>query len=138
GKLVLLSKPELQWEKGDHIALQEGPQVLKHGDDVFIMYSTRGSWTEHYKMGQLRLKSPHSDPLDPNAWIKADHPVFRGTDTVHGVGHTSMTKSPYDTEYLICYHSKLPLDGRGNIRHVFLHEFTFGQDRNPDLGVRSG
>ncbi|GGG97156.1 hypothetical protein GCM10007415_35560 [Parapedobacter pyrenivorans] len=138
GKRVLLSKPELPWEKGDHIALQEGPQVLKHADDVFIMYSTRGSWTEHYKMGQLRLKSPDSNPLDPEAWTKAEQSVFKGTDTVHGVGHASMTTSPDDTEYWIYYHSKLQLDGGWNNRHVFLQKFTFNVDGNPDFGTPSG
>ena len=57
GRRVLLSVPELPWElrQCEHISLLEGPSALYHGDDVFILYSTRGSWTEHYKIGQLRL-----------------------------------------------------------------------------------
>ena len=138
GKRVLLSKPDLPWEKGDKIELLEGPQILKHRDDVFILYSTRGSWTKHYKMGQLRLRSPDSDPLDPAAWIKASQPVFQGTDTVHGVGHASMTTSPDDTEYWIYYHSKLSPDGGWNNRYIFLQKFTFNDDGNPDFGIPTG
>ena len=138
GKRILLSKPELEWEKGDHILLQEGPQILQHKEDVFIIYSTRGSWSEHYKLGQLRLKSPDSDPLNPASWIKSEKPVFQGTPTVHGVGHASMTTSPDDKEYWIYYHSKLSLDGGWDNRHVYLQKFTFGKDGNPVFGEPKG
>ena len=58
GPRILLSRPDQPWEQGDHIALQEGPSALRHGDDLFIVYSTRGSWSRHYKLGQLRLRTP--------------------------------------------------------------------------------
>lgn len=137
-KRILLSKPELEWEKGDHILLQEGPQILQHKDDVFIIYSTRGSWSEYYKLGQLRLKSPDSDPLNPASWIKSEKPVFQGTSTVHGVGHASMTTSPDEKEYWIYYHSKLSLEGGWDNRHVFLQKFTFDESGNPVFGIPKG
>ena len=133
GTPVQLSSPELEWEQGDHIKLQEGPQVLYHDGDVFILYSTRGSWTEHYKIGQLRLKRG-ADPLDPESWIKSLQPVFQGTPTVYGVGHASMTTSPDDREYWIYYHSKkTPEDGWSN-REVYLQKFTFDSNGNPVFG----
>lgn len=138
GKRVLLSKPELEWEKGEHIVLQEGPQVLKHKGDVFILYSTRGSWTEHYKLGQLRLLPGARDPLDPKSWIKHGQPVFKGTSTVHGLGHASVTTSPDDTEYWIYYHSKSALTGGWNNREIYLQRFTFDKDGNPKFGEPKG
>jgi GH43 family beta-xylosidase len=138
GERVLLAKPELPWEKGDHIELLEGPQILKHEDDVFILYSTRGSWTEHYKLGQLRLRSAAHNPLNPASWIKSTEPVFQGNDRVFGVGHASFTTSPDDAEYWIYYHSKLAKDGGWNNRHVFLQPFTFADDGNPIFGESKG
>jgi len=138
GKRVLLSRPELDWEKGDHINLLEGPQTLKHQQDVFILYSTRGSWTEHYKMGQLRLRSTDHDPLDPASWIKSPQPVFKGNERVFGVGHASVTTSPDDTEHWIYYHSKLSKDGGWNNRHIFLQPFKFDRDGNPEFGEARG
>ncbi len=134
---VLLAKPELKWEKGDHIQLLEGPQVLKHGKDVFILYSTRGSWTIYYKMGQLRLKRG-ADPLDPNSWVKSSQPVFKGTETVYGVGHASMTTSPDDKEYWIYYHSKGAKDGGWSNRIVFMQKFDFDKAGNPVFGEPKG
>lgn len=138
GKRVLLSRPELNWEKGDHINLLEGPQVLKHEHDVFILYSTRGSWTEHYKMGQLRLRSADHDPLDPDSWVKSPEPVFTGNQRVYGVGHASLTTSPDDKEHWIYYHSKLSKDGGWNNRHVFLQPFVIGSDGSPVFGEALG
>lgn len=138
GKRVLLSKPELDWERGDHIVLQEGPQLLKHGDDVFILYSTRGSWTEHYKLGQLRLSKGAKDLLDPRSWEKSLQPVFQGTSSVHGLGHASMTTSPDDKEYWIYYHSKAEIGGGWNNREVYLQRFDFDKNGNPVFGAPKG
>lgn len=137
GTRKVLALPELSWEKGDHIALLEGPQVLKHGKDVFVFYSTRGSWTIHYKMGQLKLKRG-GDPLDRNAWVKSPQPVFKGTDTVYGVGHASITTSPDDKEYWIYYHSKGAPDGGWSNRMVFMQKFGFDKSGNPVFGEPKG
>ncbi|MCK5776458.1 MAG: glycoside hydrolase family 43 protein, partial [Bacteroidales bacterium] len=86
GKRVLISVASEEWEKGEEFALQEGQEVLKHNDNLFIVYSTRGSWTKHYKLGLLKLIG--HDPLNPDAWEKHG-PVFQGTELVYGVGHAS-------------------------------------------------
>ncbi len=137
GTRTLLSSPEYSWEKGDNINLLEGPQILKHGDDVFILYSTRGSWTRHYKVGQLKLK-PDADPLDPGSWVKASQPVFKGADKVYGVGHASMTTSPDDKEYWIYYHFKTAPEGGWKNRHISLQRFDFDKAGNPVFGKPQG
>lgn len=144
GQRILLTKPELAWELkvNEHISLVEGPTALYHGDDIFILYSTRGSWTDNYKMGQLRLKSRQSDPLDPRSWEKKPTPVFQGLKEadnkgylVYGVGHASFTTSPDDKEYWINYHSKTVRDTGWDDRKVFFQRFTFDADGNPDFGI---
>lgn len=144
GERVLLAKPELAWEQkvNEHISLVEGPTALCHGDDVFILYSTRGSWTDNYKMGQLRLKSRQSDPLDLRSWEKKQTPVFQGLKEadgkgylVHGVGHACFTTSPDGTEHWINYHSKTTRDPGWDDRKVFFQRFTFDAGGNPDFGI---
>ena len=133
GKRVLLSVPDQPWQMGDHFALEEGPAVIKHNGNIFIMFSTRGSWTIHYRMGQLRLKDANADPLDPKSWIKSG-PVFLGDGkNVFGVGHASFTTSPDDTEWWIYYHSKVDTVPGWN-RVARLQKFTFDADGNPFFG----
>ena len=132
GPRILLSRPDQPWEQGDHISLQEGPSALRHGDDLFIVYSTRGSWSRHYKLGQLRLRTPDSDPLDPASWIKSG-PVFTGNDHIHGGGHASFTTSPDGREHWIYYHSKKDTVHNWG-RDVRLQRFDFDAAGNPRFG----
>lgn len=142
GERALLSSPELPFEMkvDEHISLLEGPSALYHGDDVFILYSTRGSWTVNYKMGQLRLRKG-CDPMDPASWEKKETPVFEGlyeSDNagylVGGVGHASFTTSPDGKEYWIHYHSMKP-DGKGwSDRYAYMQKFTFDRNGDPVFG----
>ena len=143
GERALLSSPELPFEMkvDEHISLLEGPSALYHGDDIFILYSCRGSWTVNYKMGQLRLKKG-CDPMDPASWEKKETPVFEGLYKednagylVGGVGHASFTKSPDDKEYWIHYHS-MKADGKGwSDRYAYIQKFTFDKEGNPVFGI---
>src|SRR5690606_4020429 len=89
-KRVKISSPTEPWEIGGPLNLNEGAQVLQRGGQTFIIYSTRESWLENYRLGQLHLKDPSKSPMDPDNWEKKG-PVFLGTDKVHGVGHASFT-----------------------------------------------
>ena len=130
GKRVLISEASEEWEKGEAFALQEGQEVLKHNDDLFIVYSTRGSWTKYYRLGLLKLIG--ENPLNPKDWEKHG-PVFEGTNTVHGVGHASFVKSPDDSEYWIFYHSKKDTVPGWN-RDVRLQRFEFDENGFPVFG----
>lgn len=128
GKRHLLAKPEESWEVkagGEWISLVEGASELRHGDDIFIVYSTRGSWAENYRMGLLKLID-RSNPLDIRSWEKHG-PVFIDNDPndeAFGVGHASYTTSPDGRENWIMYHSKKTRTG-GWQREVYLKPFTF-------------
>ena len=138
GKRILLSSPEESWETGGPLDLNEGPQVLKHDDEVFIIYSCRESWLKEYRQGMLQLKNPDANPLDLESWIKSG-PVFEGNNSVYGVGHVSFVKSPNETEDWIIYHSKKTTEP-GWDRDVRMQPFNWNADGTPDFGeaIRAG
>lgn len=128
---VKISSPEEDWETGGPLNLNEGPQVLKHDGDIFIIYSTRESWTPQYRLGQLKLKRG-SDPMKPDNWVKKG-PVFIGNEVIHGVGHASFTTSPDDTESWIIYHSKVSTKPGWN-RNVRTQQFFWDKNGDPVFG----
>ena len=132
GKRVLLSSPEESWETGGPLNINEGSQVLKNGNKVFIVYSCRESWTPEYRQGMLQLKNPQADPLVRENWIKTG-PVFEGNEKVIGVGHCSFVKSPDGTEDWIIYHSKRS-PNPGWDRDVRMQPFNWKPDGTPDFG----
>jgi GH43 family beta-xylosidase len=130
---VLLSRPEESWERGTELDLQEGPEFLEHEGQNFIIYSTRESWLPEYKLGQLRLKTAASDPMDPSSFVKSG-PVFTGTSGVYGVGHASFTVSPDGTENWIVYHSKVdPAPGWNRV--IRTQKFTWDATGAPSFGT---
>lgn len=129
---VKLSAAEEPWETGGPLNLNEGPEFLKHNGNIFIIYSTRESWTPAYRLGQLRLIDSTKNPMDAKNWIKTG-PVFKGTPEVYGVGHASFTTSPDDKQWWILYHSKKETKG-GWPRNIRLQEFTWNKDGSPNFG----
>jgi GH43 family beta-xylosidase len=132
GKRVLISSPEEIWETGGPLNINEGPEILKNGKNVFIIYSCRESWTPEYRMGMLQLKSPEADPLVRGNWMKTG-PVFEGNDKVFGVGHCSFVKSPDGNEDWIVYHAKKSKE-HGWERDVRMQPFHWKDDETPDFG----
>lgn len=139
---VLLSSPTESWERRvdavEGLDLLEGPQVLEHGANVFIIYSTRESWMPAYRLGQLRLRGPGADPMQPANWIKSG-PVFSAANGVYGPGHNGFAKSPDGTEDWLIYHAKVDTLPNWN-RVIRLQRFTWRADGSPDFGepVASG
>ena len=119
-------------ESSDMRGLNEGPQVLKHGGRVFLVYSGSGSWQPSYKMGMFEL-TPGGDPLAASSWVKRPEPVFRPTERTYGVGHGSFTKSPDGTRDWIVYHAKLER-AHGWRRAIFAQPFGWHGDGTPDFG----
>ncbi len=135
---VMLAAPAESWERGPELDLLEGPQILQHNGDVFLIYSTRDSWLKEYQLGQLRLRGPSADPLNPASWTKSG-PVFTGNASVFGVGHASFTTSPDGSESWIVYHSKTSATP-GWDRNIRMQKFTWSAAGAPVFGdaVSSG
>lgn len=132
GNRVKLSSPVESWETGGPLNLNEGPEILKNGDKVFVVYSCRESWLVEYRLGMLQLINPDGNLLDPANWVKTG-PVFQGNSQVFGVGHCSFVKSPDNTEDWIVYHSKKST-ASGWSRDVRMQPFKWNNDGTPDFG----
>lgn len=156
GPRVRISTPELPWEKvGDlkprtpseanpgadpanpiHVDVNEGPEVLEHGDRVFVVYSAGGCWTDYYALGMLTAQAS-ADLLDPRSWKKSAAPVFWLSPEAHayGTGHNSFFRSPDGTEDWILYHANAePGQGCGGKRAPRAQRFTWKPDGTPDFG----
>jgi len=149
GTGVRVSSPYYSWEKvGDrvdssqliekqpHVDVNEGPEVLQHGDKIFLIYSASGCWTRYYALGQLTATSG-TDLLNPASWSKSDHPVFWQSPEagVYGPGHNAFFKSPDGTQDWILYHANSsPTDGCGDKRSPRAQLITWTPDGYPSFG----
>lgn len=107
GPRVLLSEPDLEWERqGGPPYINEGQAILHKDGRVFIMYSGAGSWTPFYSLGLLSLK-PGADPLVPGNWEKSAEPLLVMDEEagVFGPGHNTFVTSPDGSENWIVYHA---------------------------------
>ncbi|MBV8816401.1 MAG: glycoside hydrolase family 43 protein [Verrucomicrobia bacterium] len=139
---TLISKPTYPWEKhgdlpGRHVDVNEGPEVLLHGDKIFIVFSASGCWTDFYALGLIQAKAG-ATLLDPKSWTKFNHP-FLSTDPMAGAfgpGHNGFFKSPDAKEDWIIYHANPePGEGCGNFRSPRIQRFTWNADGTPDFGA---
>ena len=145
GKRVRISVPTFDWEThGDlnskddppHVNVNEGPQVLQHGKDLFIIFSASGCWTDFYALGLLRFAGG-KNLLDPSAWKKHPQPVFSGSkeNKVFATGHNSFFKSPDGKQDWILYHANSnPAEGCGRKRSPRAQSFTWNNDGTPNFG----
>ncbi len=146
GKRIKLSAPEFDWEKnGDthnpndppHINVNEGPEVLIHNDQLFLIYSASGCWTDFYALGMLTA-SANSDLMDAASWKKSTQPVFKQSteNSVYAPGHNSFFTSADGKEDWILYHANSkPGQGCGGFRSPRAQRFTWKSDGTPDFGV---
>jgi GH43 family beta-xylosidase len=156
GERVRISTPDYPWEKiGDrtltrnaeespganmdeplHIDVNEGPEILQHGDKIFLIYSSSACWTDFYELGMLTA-SASSDLLNPESWKKSPKPVFWQSPEAHayGTGHNGFFKSPDGKQDWIIYHANSgPNQGCGGHRSPRAQPFTWKADGTPDFG----
>lgn len=146
GGRTLVSAPTFPWEQnGDlnnpndvkHVNVNEGPEILKHGDKIFLVYSASGCWTDYYALGMLTANID-ANLLDASSWKKTDHPVFKQSPAnhVYATGHNSFFKSPDGTEDYILYHANSERgQGCGKYRSPRAQKFTWNADGSPNFGV---
>lgn len=143
---ILLSKPELEWErKYDYpatmsprfpIYVNEGPQLLEHGSKLHLVYSASGCWTPYYALGMLTADED-ADLLDPAAWVKSPKPVFQQSieNGVYATGHNSFFKSPDGQEDWLFYHANdTPDGGCDESRSPRIQKINWRADGTPDFG----
>jgi GH43 family beta-xylosidase len=145
GKRVKISEPQWNWETvGElknshdvtHVKVNEGPQMLRREDKLFLIYSASGCWTDSYSLGMLWADAD-SDIMNPESWTKHPKPVFSKNifGGVYAPGHNSFFKSPDGKEDWILYHANdKPRLGCGVFRSPRAQRFTWKSNGMPDFG----
>ncbi len=147
GQRVLLSAPTYDWEKNGKISndptgvtqvnVNEGPEVLKHGNKLFLIYSASGCWTDFYALG-MSSATDDKDLMNPASWVKHPQPVFKQLpeNGVYAPGHNCFFTSPNGKEDWILYHANSkPGQGCGGHRSPRAQKFTWNADGTPNFGV---
>jgi GH43 family beta-xylosidase len=142
GKPVMLSKPDLPWERIG-FWVNEGPAVLERNGKIFITYSASAT-DYHYCMGMLTADA-RSDLLNAASWTKSQEPVLKTDEAVKvfGPGHNSFTTTLDGKTVLMVYHARNykeikgdPLhDPNRNARAQVVH---WKGDGTPDFGNPAG
>lgn len=142
GARVMISSPDRAWEKfgaqpnNKQVLVNEGPEILMHGDKIFLVYSGNGCWTDHYLLGMC-VASVNDDLMNAASWKKVDKPQFQTSErnNVWAPGHNSFFKSPDGTEDWILYHANpAPHCGCGGQRTPRMQKFTWNEDGTPNFG----
>jgi GH43 family beta-xylosidase len=148
GKRVRISTPNHNWEQiGDiqrlpgspdptHVNINEGPEILQHGDRIFLTYSANACWTESYELGLLEAAAS-ANLLDPKSWKKSPNPVFTSSEAAHAYspGHNGFFTSPDGKQNWIIYHANPEAhQGCGNLRSPGAQPFTWNSDGTPNFG----
>jgi len=137
GSRVLLSEPDLEWEKaGGPPFINEGQAILKKDGRVWIAYSGAGSWTPFYSIGLLSLEQG-ANPLDAAKWTKAEQPLMQmdGDAEVYGTGHNTFVSSPDGTEDWIVYHATSGQGDGWNNRKARAQRIAWQKDGLPAFGA---
>ncbi len=135
-RVQLCDNADYVWERvGDNPnerGLNEGPQILRGNDKIFIVYSCSSSWDPTYKLNYLWMDAD-TDPMDPASWTKKDSPAFKGAGNVYGTGHACFTKSPDGKEDWIIFHTKVETAPNWN-RVIMAQPFSWDKKGFPVFG----
>ena len=146
GVRTKVSSPELEWElhgdlnKNDipnHVNVNEGPEILKHQNKIFLIYSASGCWTDYYALGELSANK-NSDLILAASWVKKREPVFKQSkeNSVYAPGHNSFFQSPDGKQDYLLYHANDSSgQGCGRTRSPRAQPFLWSKDGEPQFGI---
>jgi len=142
GPAVLLTAPELAWEKVK-FDVNEAPAVLLKNGRVFMTYSASAT-DAHYAMGLLTANDG-ANLLDAASWTKSRVPVFASSAATgqYGPGHNAFTTSRDGKTDILVYHARDYRDITGDPlrdpnRHTRAQAISWRPDGTPDFGVPGG
>ena len=139
---VLLSKPELEWERqwinpdGSRSAypiyVNENPQpfLTPDGRHVCIFYSASGIWTVYNTLGCLTALAD-ANLLDPAVWHKAPEPICFADSLFYGTSNICIVPKEDGTHSLL-FEAKTIQEGQEH-RAIYLKSLSFDADGMPDL-----
>lgn len=90
---VCICRPDFGWDRLE-TEVDEGPYLLRHGDDLFITFSGASVGTA-YCLGLLHAKCG-TDLLNPASWTKVPYPLLtkESVPGQYGPGHNNFFKDP--------------------------------------------
>lgn len=103
---VRICTPRFGWDRIEN-EINEGPYVLKHGEDLFVTFSG-SSVGSLYCVGLLRARAD-ADLLQPESWKEQPYPALtkESVPGQYGPGHNHFLKAPDGSgEDLIVLHAK--------------------------------
>lgn len=140
GPAIEISRPTLPWETSI-FSINEGPELLPHGDKLNVIYSAAWCGSGNYALGRLTVPQK-ADLLSPATWAvaKFPQPVFASAPgrQVFGPGHGSFFTSPDGRESWNVYHATdEPKKGcfTGGLRTTRAQQFTWNDDDTPNFGT---
>ena len=139
GEPLAISSPTLPWEQGI-FAINEGPEVLRHGKDLHVIYSASWCGSKAYTLGRLTVPAK-ADLLAASTWRRAKlpRPVFATSTAagVYGPGHGSFFRSPDGRQHWMAYHATEEDKGcfTGGLRTTRVQPFHWRADGTPDFGT---
>jgi GH43 family beta-xylosidase len=130
-----LSRPDRPWERTGPAAINEGPEVLRHGKALHLIYSASHSFTDDYCLGRLTYRG--GEITDRRSWVKADGCVFAKNVAagVFGPGHDTLVKSPDGREDWNVYHANAVSGCGWKCRTIRMQPIRWRRDDTPDFGV---
>ena len=135
-RVRICDNDDFLWERiqpdANKRGLNEAPQVFQAKGKTSIVYSCGASWLPTYKLGLLELVG--EDPLKPESWKKRPQPVFTGTDSTYGVGHSCFVQSLDRKNWWHIFHAKRDREP-GWRRSIFAQPMLVGKRGYPLLGV---
>ncbi len=126
---VKLSSPDLYWErKGWRV--NEGPAVLYHNDDIFIVYSASGYSSDYYCMGMLTLNG--KDVMKKSSWSKSLSRVNYDdkANDIYNAGHCSFLYRKNGDVYMV-YHANKTKEFDDSPRLTYIKPVGFNKYGNP-------
>jgi GH43 family beta-xylosidase len=130
---VSIGHIDQSWEKAvppNGFLFMEAPEVLQHGNDLFVLYTAGDYRTNAYCLGALKLVG--SDPMSPASWQKLPGPLFQGDDaTSFGAGDCSPFTAA-DGSTWFCYGAwESKEEGPKHTRSVRAQKLDFDADGLP-------
>ncbi len=131
GEATEISYPKYSWEKRGW-PVNEGPAVLYHGEDIFIVYSASGYYSNHYCMGMLTLNG--DDVMDKTSWKKSPTRVsyHRPLKEIYNAGHCSFLYRDNGDIYTV-FHANREMDFFKTPRLTYVQKLEF-RDGKPCFG----
>ena len=125
--ITKISSPTKFWEKRGW-DVNEGPAVLYHEDDIFIVYSASGYSSNQYCMGMLTLKG--DDVMKKSSWKKSPTRVsyHQPLKDIYSAGHCSFLHRD-NGDIFMTYHANKTRKFSDSPRLTYQRkvEFAFGK-----------